>query len=1134
MYKWKGGVFANMKNIIKTVVSSVIILVIIFFNVTFDFTAWRYEDEQNRRFVQVGAEKAWAAGTATYILPISEDVFAKSYTSSNYGTSKEVLIGITGDGTCNGYFKADLSSIPFDSSDIVGATLYVYCWSTRYNYIHVYRTASGWSESTLTGVNMPGGTGESIADILIPGEYSQYGWLTANVTSDLIRMINGTYGNFGWVFTGNGGYTQCYSREYTESRPFISITYRVNEEPTISVASPSPNGTLGSSFVPSISVSDADGDILTCNYYLDSNTTPRDTKQISNTATVQNISFKILDTSTLSDGPHSITFDVSDGKAPAVRQTVSFTIDRTPPEINTVTYTSSDKTITVSGSAKAGTTDLHPLPYKYTVNGVASSWTTDTSYPVNSVSPNTKYTVKFEARDKLENTASEQKDIYTKAQIPSLTITGTAETALGLKITDENPVGTEYQIMSGGQYVDASGILTDTVQWTSLTNKNININGLLQNTRYTISAKARNTQGTVTDAAQISGTTLAKAPNITFSEIKQTSIKLTWPAVAGATGYEVEADGTSKGKITGTEYVHSDLTPETSHRYRIRVTNAGGEGVWGSSFNVTTLPYAPAVPTNIQAVETQTNITLTWDKAAKATSYEIEINGGTVPVNAGNVLTFVHKGLTPDTGYKYRIRAKNAGGVSGWSETVSIVTLPVPPPTPSGITINKTNTSVTVSWAPAERAESYRIEVDGQIIDNKAQTSYKHEGLQSLSSHKYRIKALNRGGSSEWSEIILAITNPDKPETPVNIIAASDETSINLTWYEVRYAESYEIEIDGSSTESTTESAFALNGLKPDSSHTFKIKAVNITGISEWSKSVTISTFPETSGGTTDEDISLTNVIAVVTNNNITLSWDDVAHEGAYEIEVDGKLSDNGKSTAYNHTGLTAETYHTYKIRLKNSDADSNETNGWCAVLTLSTLPDIPDAPKGLSATASNNSIEIRWDRVEGATGYEVEMDGVAVDAGAQEGYIQQPLDPGTSHTYRVRARNITGVTAWSEAVSQSTTNPTCLVECIKGEELSLSLTVSEVQDFTGLRIVVTYNSDELELADLYGFTPKRDVLSEGTIPGTNLKVKYEPGRMEFTMDESITPGTMWSGEITNIIFMPKISGQTQINFTQE
>jgi hypothetical protein len=1105
----------NVKRAKKTVVSVLIILFFFYFNVTVDFNVL-INNAQNGQFVQGGPVKAYAAALYSY----------SKYTAVS--------------GYAENWVPADPGESPFSG------------YVPHYGYPgYTFNNITG--KFTLTGENRPYWSEGTVGYLISGGRlyrsicYESDSYRPADKNIPVSAMVRGSLvtsvlSPLG-IYPDNGIYSDGYW--------YVKGAY-VTNTPTILISSPSPNSIYNSSFAPSIAVSDVDGDIVTCKYYLDSSTTPKDTKQVSNTATAQNVSFEILDTSALGEGSHTITFEVSDGKAPPVTQTVTFYIDRTPPVIETMNCTSSETSVTIAGSVKAGTTDLHVLPYRYTVNGVSSAWTADTSYSTGSLAPNTKYTVKFEARDKFENTSSRQQDIYTRAQKPSLFITGNTETTLNLSISDANPAGTEYQIKAGAQYVNSSGSLTDTAQWLALAAKNITIKGLQPNTGYTVSVKARNAQGTESDAAQVVKTTLAKAPDITFGEIKQTSIKLAWNAVAGATAYEVEADDVNKGQVTGTEYIHGSLTPETEHRYRIRVINAGGTGNWGNYFTAGTLPYAPEPPKDISAVEAQTTITLTWDKSAKASSYEIEIDAASVPVSVGNALTYVHKGLVPDTKHTYRVRAKNAGGVSEWSSAVSATTLPEAPPTPGGIKIQKTNTSVTISWQPAARAESYRIEADGLIVDNGTATSFKQEGLSPLSSHKYRVKAINRGGSSEWSEIVLVITNPDKPGAPSNVMATADETSISLTWYEVPYAESYVVEIDGSSTESTTGAAFVHGGLGADNSpHTYRIKALNVSGQSEWSKPVTISTFPKETGGEPGEpgddtgNTSLTNVIAVVTNNTVLLSWDDVAHDGTYEIEVDGKIIDNGKSTVYNHTGLTAETYHTYKIRLKSTDAGSTDStsgggiNGssigkWCAVLSLSTLPDIPDAPKGLTATASDRSIELRWDKVEGATGYEVEMDGTVADAGAQEGYIQQPLEPGTTHAYRVRARNISGVTAWSETISQSTTNPIYTVGCKKGEELSLSLVASNVQDFTGFKVVVTYNSDELELTDLCGFTPDRDTMSKGAIPDTKLSVQYKPGRIEFIVNESITPGTIWSGEITNIVFMPKFTGSTKLNFTQE
>ncbi|MGC4070609.1 MAG: S8 family serine peptidase [Polyangiaceae bacterium] len=59
-----------------------------------------------------------------------------------------------------------------------------------------------------------------------------------------------------------------------------------------------------------------------------------------------------------------------------------------------------------------------------------------------------------------------------------------------------------------------------------------------------------------------------------------TAITLTWPAVAGATKYEVEKDGSVVSAGTALMYTHSGLTAGTGHVYRVRATVSGTVGEW--------------------------------------------------------------------------------------------------------------------------------------------------------------------------------------------------------------------------------------------------------------------------------------------------------------------------------------------------------------------------------------------------------------------------------------------------------------------------------------------------------------------------------------------------------------------------
>lgn len=102
----------------------------------------------------------------------------------------------------------------------------------------------------------------------------------------------------------------------------------------------------------------------------------------------------------------------------------------------------------------------------------------------------------------------------------------------------------------------------------------------------------------------------------------------------------------------------------------------------------------PDAPVNVAATATVPDrATVSWSPGVvPGNSYEVEVATGTVPfgfVGTTTGLSLVDTGLTPLTGYTYRVRAVNANGVSGYSATASVTTpavQPPPPPSTGGIT----------------------------------------------------------------------------------------------------------------------------------------------------------------------------------------------------------------------------------------------------------------------------------------------------------------------------------------------------------------------------------------------------------------------------------------------------------------
>jgi hypothetical protein len=891
------------------------------------------------------------------------------------------------------------------------------------------------------------------------------------------------------------------------------------------INSPSANEILSKDHgcTPSITVSDQDGDTLTCKYYIDS--VWKETKTISNTATPQLVNFNALDISTLFDGKHTFKFEVSDGKDEPITMLVDVIIDNSPPVIGSVNITADATSMNISSSATDIVSDAASIQYRYTVGSTVSNWVSNTPYTITPLTPNTAYYVKCEAKDKVGNISYTEKTVRTLAQIPQITFSNNKENTLDLSINDSNPAATQYQISAGSRYVSASGNLVSSPEWINVPGKKITVTGLTANTQYNFTVKAKNDEGIETAATQKAGTTLVLPPKINIEKKWKTYITLTWNAVSGAISYEIEADGNVLSNGMATTYTQSGLQAETSHTYRLRVINAGGTGPWSDVVQATTLPNPPETPVITETYTTQSAITINWDQVDKATGYEIEADGKTI--NTGINTTYTDEGLNPDTMHKYRIRAVNDGGNSDWSAYKEISTLPNPPEIPENLAGKPTMKNIILSWEVPERAEGYELEVDSRIIQVETNT-YIHEGLSTKTSHKYRIRAYNKGGKSQWSESVTVTTWPDIPSVPKNIMATAEQNSISLTWYSSPYAGSYDIQIDEKTTVNIKGMSYTNESLTPGTKHLYKIRAVNISGNGEWSSPIEISTLPQEESSSTTGAAIIANLAAVVTNKTVTLAWQAVEANAQYDIEVDGVIIDNGKDTVYNHTGLKAETFHTYRVRTKNV----NGTGQWCAVLALSTLPDLPGAPSNVKVTVTDTQIQLSWTKVEGVS-YEVEVDGKTIDVGQVSSYIDEKLAPGTSHTYRVRGKNITGVTAWSDSITKSTTSPSYEIECTKGQEFDFSLLAANVQDFGDITFVVTYNTDELELVDLCEFTAGKDTVT-GTIPGTNITVTVKEGRIEYRVNESINPGSTWSGEISAIVFRAKTDGKVNINYSIE
>ncbi len=174
--------------------------------------------------------------------------------------------------------------------------------------------------------------------------------------------------------------------------------------------------------------------------------------------------------------------------------------------------------------------------------------------------------------------------------------------------------------------------------------------------------------------------------------------------------------------------------------------------------------------------------------------------------------------------------------------------------------------------------------------------------------------------------------------------------------------------------------------------------------------------------------------------SQINLSWtDNASNETEYVVQRDTSNTFTSpqttvlaaNSTSRSDTGLAASTQYFYRVRARNATTDS----AWSTVAnatTQSAPPPPPVAtPTGLSATATSASqINLSWtDNATNETEYVVQRDTTNAFAAPQTTVLaansnsrsDTGLAASTQYFYRVRARNATTDSAWSNVANATT-----------------------------------------------------------------------------------------------------------------
>jgi serine protease len=321
--------------------------------------------------------------------------------------------------------------------------------------------------------------------------------------------------------------------------------------------------------------------------------------------------------------------------------------------------------------------------------------------------------------------------------------------------------------------------------------------GLAATTSYSYRVRATNAGGDSDYSNEASATTqAAPAPpaaptNLAATAASSSQINLTWTDASNdETGFRIErCQGAGCSSFTqiatvgaGVQtYSNTGLAASTSYGYRVRAYNANGNSGYSNTASAATQTApVPAAPANLAATAASSSqISLTWtDASNNETGFRIERCQGAgcssftqiATVGAG-VQTYSNTGLAASTSYGYRVRAYNANGNSGYSNTASATTQAPPalPAAPSNLAAAAASRSqINLTWADNSSNETgfqiQRCRYSGCTNFAAIATvaagviSYSNTGLVANSTYRYRVRATNAGGNSAWSNIAQATT----------------------------------------------------------------------------------------------------------------------------------------------------------------------------------------------------------------------------------------------------------------------------------------------------------------------------------------------------------------------------------------
>ncbi len=478
------------------------------------------------------------------------------------------------------------------------------------------------------------------------------------------------------------------------------------------------------------------------------------------------------------------------------------------------------------------------------------------------------------------------------------------------------------------------------------------------------------------------------------------------------------------------------------------------------------VPALPALQNpGVDAVLQPVNFTASWLAAAGAASYHVQVSttldfAARIVDDSGFTETFRPIGpLKNNLAYYWRVRARNADGLGGYSDprkftTIVAIPVAVAQDAPAANAVNQALKPVLL-WRKQAETVSYHVQVSAKadfstfvFEDNVTDTTATPGPLATSTAYFWRVNGKNEAGIGPYSAVRTFTTVPAMPAVPALIGPADNAEQLAIpvafSWHKADRAVTYQLQV----------SAFA-NFLNPVYDHVFiagdtaftdakldygtkyywRVRSGNPGEAAPFTdaRSFTTLAVPAVPTYVKPADVAVDQPVF------LTLTWRKSALTAAYKVQVSTNAAFTG-ALAVNDSVLTDtskpigpldnKTVYYWRVRSKNAAGVSD----YAAVRKFTTIILIaPIAPAlaspGDAETGISPSLVLKWHPSDRAAIYHLQVSLtstfatlVSEDAADKDTTKSVgPLHNDETYYWRVSAKNDAGASAYSEIRSFTT-----------------------------------------------------------------------------------------------------------------